>query len=158
MISCSHHARTRGSVETFITGGFLCSRCIFFPAQGLPLCSSHYAFMGYITDEMTLIPSHKMSISTPPAKFPLNLAPSSLKPYLELIRLEKVGLVLPTIHYRHNLLPSGQPTGTILMFWPFGKQAVACLDHSFSWSGCGHSLGPHHGRVQRTSPRQNLWD
>ncbi|PPQ79022.1 hypothetical protein CVT25_002331 [Psilocybe cyanescens] len=45
--------------------------------------------MGYITytDEISLIPSYK--VATPPTKFPLDLAPSSLRPYLELIRLEK---------------------------------------------------------------------
>ncbi|CAA7263365.1 unnamed protein product [Cyclocybe aegerita] len=54
--------------------------------------------MGQTNDETTLLLHSKPT--PPPPKFPLNLAPVALRPYLELIRLEK-------------------PTGTILMFWPF---------------------------------------
>ncbi|KAF9462241.1 UbiA prenyltransferase family-domain-containing protein [Collybia nuda] len=49
--------------------------------------------------ETTLLLSHKTP-SIPSPKFPLGLVSESVRPYLELIRLEK-------------------PTGTILMFWPF---------------------------------------
>ncbi|KIJ96598.1 hypothetical protein K443DRAFT_682224 [Laccaria amethystina LaAM-08-1] len=56
--------------------------------------------MGNSSDnETTLLISH----TTPPTthlKFPLGLVSESVRPYLELIRLEK-------------------PTGTVLMFWPF---------------------------------------
>lgn len=41
--------------------------------------------------ETTLLLSHK-TLSTPSPKFPLGLAPVSVRPYLELIRLEKVRL------------------------------------------------------------------
>lgn len=46
----------------------------------------------------------------------------SVRPYLELIRLEKVR--------EHSFLASSyfdacsQPTGTILMFWPFGESSL----------------------------------
>ncbi|RDB17109.1 4-hydroxybenzoate polyprenyltransferase, mitochondrial [Hypsizygus marmoreus] len=49
--------------------------------------------------ETTLLIAHKAP-SRPCIKFPLGHAPVHVRPYLELIRLEK-------------------PTGTILMFWPF---------------------------------------
>ncbi|KAF8965820.1 UbiA prenyltransferase family-domain-containing protein [Flammula alnicola] len=55
--------------------------------------------MGRITEnESTLLISHEGVVCPP--KFPLGLVSPSLRPYLELIRLEK-------------------PTGTVLMFWPF---------------------------------------
>lgn len=50
-------------------------------------------------NETTLLISHTIPPTTP-LKFPLGLVSESVRPYLELIRLEK-------------------PTGTILMFWPF---------------------------------------
>ncbi|KAF5373470.1 hypothetical protein D9615_009485 [Tricholomella constricta] len=49
--------------------------------------------------ETTLLIAHK-GPSKPALKFPLGLVSENVRPYLELIRLEK-------------------PTGTILMFWPF---------------------------------------
>jgi 4-hydroxybenzoate polyprenyltransferase len=51
------------------------------------------------TETASLLPSQGTT-SKPPLKFPLGLVPESVRPYLELIRLEK-------------------PTGTKLFFWPF---------------------------------------
>jgi len=51
-------------------------------------------------NEMTVLIMHKPTTNAPPLKFPLGLVPESVRPYLELIRLEK-------------------PTGTMLFFWPF---------------------------------------
>ncbi|TFK28279.1 UbiA prenyltransferase [Coprinopsis marcescibilis] len=57
--------------------------------------------MGRNTNETTrLIPKTDSQNAAPPLKFPLGLVSEGVRPYLELIRLEK-------------------PTGTILMFWPF---------------------------------------
>lgn len=55
--------------------------------------------MGYTptNEATTLLPHH---LPSKPLKFPLGLVSEGVRPYLELIRLEK-------------------PTGTILMFWPF---------------------------------------
>jgi hypothetical protein len=39
--------------------------------------------------EMTVLIMHKPTINAPP-KFPLGLVPEPVRPYLELIRLEKV--------------------------------------------------------------------
>ncbi|KAJ3528987.1 hypothetical protein NMY22_g9187 [Coprinellus aureogranulatus] len=50
--------------------------------------------------EMETSPLLPCGQSIPPPKFPLGLFPNPVRPYLELIRLEK-------------------PTGTILFFWPF---------------------------------------
>ncbi|KAH0578762.1 Para-hydroxybenzoate--polyprenyltransferase, mitochondrial [Termitomyces sp. J132] len=51
------------------------------------------------SDETILLIAHRNSPKYV-IRFPLDLAPSHVRPYLELIRLEK-------------------PTGTVLMFWPF---------------------------------------
>ena len=59
------------------------------------------------------------SYGTLPPKFPLGLFPAPLQPYLELIRLEKVYFV-NILHIMEQLSFLIQPTGTILMFWPFG--------------------------------------
>ncbi|KDR76866.1 hypothetical protein GALMADRAFT_66166 [Galerina marginata CBS 339.88] len=48
-----------------------------------------------------------------PSKFPLGSVPASIRPYLELIRLDK-------------------PTGTILMFWPFGNSTWGLTMAAFS--------------------------
>jgi hypothetical protein len=51
-------------------------------------------------------------------KYPLGLFPPSVRPYLELIRLEKVShanCVCVVVF----LTPVDKPTGTKLMFWPF---------------------------------------
>ncbi|GLB39545.1 putative ubiA prenyltransferase family protein [Lyophyllum shimeji] len=59
--------------------------------------------------ETTLLIAHKAP-SKPALKFPLGLVPEHVRPYLELIRLEK-------------------PTGTILMFWPFAYGLTMATYH-----------------------------
>lgn len=58
---------------------------------------------------------------TAPLKFPLGIVPEPMRPYLELIRLEKVRVLKTTrAAFVHALR---QPTGIKLMFWPFGARA-----------------------------------
>ena len=56
-------------------------------------------------------------------KHSLGLFPPAIRPYLELIRLEKVGhtdFVLRLLFLRLE-----KPTGTKLMFWPFGISLIS---------------------------------
>ena len=68
-------------------------------------------------------PSYQSLTKRDQLKFPLGLVPQRVRPYLELIRFEKV--CLRGSDYNFVLTSVFKPTGTILMFWPFGAPAVS---------------------------------
>lgn len=91
-----------------------------------------------------------MSPLTRPAAFPAIIEfvlpdrlLESMRPYLELMRVHKACL----LHHLHNTLPDTkhQPTGTKLMFWPFGslplvREAIPYLRNSM---GCNNGCLSH---------------
>lgn len=107
--------------------------------------------MGH-SDETALLIVHHNSLKNV-RKSPFHLVPPHIRPYLELIRLEKV---CSSCRIMRCVAHLSQPTGTILMFWPFGE-----LSKVFEWYSSHikhYSMGFDNGCVRyRSAITTLLW-
>ena len=111
---------------------------------GLFWLEKNSSVMGRNHDEEKGLITAQLSTSQVP-RSPLDKTPEWIRPYLELIRFEKVGISFIKPNSNLDTL-SFQPTGTILMFWPFGGNyplSSPLTPDTLSTP----SMGPHHGSV-----------
>ena len=97
------------------------------------------------SDETTLLLGHDHKYQPSPAslKFPLGLVSPTVRPYLELIRLEKVSFFLFIFRYQMNRLPVANRNHPIfLAVW-----YVVVSSNVNDTESIETSVGPYHGRA-----------